>query len=281
MEELEMGTQLFDQVIGEAPPSTVDVVGIVRRENRRGAVRRVVSVATAAVSLSVFTAIGLGLTGGTGASSPPSVAGRDATSASAAPDVRFALVAQNQESASASAKRLSAALDAAFRKEAPGAAWIFSPERPGQTGPDGVPPKLSYRVVGEAKGVPEELFHGDSGVLNDGRKGSLHLGVNATDGAGENGTTVGRALKCPRSGPGKCTSGKAPSGARTIFLASTYGDVHVDTCVVGLPDGRSLSITHSNNFAADGSGPPQNGMPLTEAQVKAIAFDVAAHIKAS
>jgi hypothetical protein len=273
-----MDTQLFDEVIGEPPASTVDVGGIVRRENRRGAVRRVAGLATAVVSLSVATAIGLGLTGGTGASSPP-VAGGGA-SAPAAPDERFALVADNRESASASAKRLGAALDSAFRKEAPGAKWIFNPERPGQTGRDGVPPTLSYRVVGEAKGTPQELFHGDSGVLNDGRKGSLHLGVNATVGVSEDGTTIGRTLKCPPSGQRKCTAGKAPSGARTLFLTSASGGVHVDTCVVGLPGGRSLSITHTDNFGADGSIRVQTGMPLTETQVKAIAFDVAAQIKA-
>jgi hypothetical protein len=276
-----MGTQLFDEVIGDVPPSTVDVAGIVRREQRRGALRRVAGVATATVSLSVATAIGLGLTGGTGASSPPSAVGNGGAAGTGVPDVRFALVAQNQETASASAKRLSAALDTAFHKEAPTARWIFNPERPGQTGPDGVPPALSYRVVNAAKGVPEELFHGDSGVLDNGRRGNLHLGVNATGGPGEDGTTVGRTLICPSSGQRKCTAGKAPSGARMIFLTSISGGVRVETCIVGLPDRRTLSITHTNNYGADGSAPPQTGMPLTEAQVKAIAFDVAAKIKAA
>jgi hypothetical protein len=276
-----MGTHLFDEVIGDVPPSTVDVAGIVRRERRRGALRRVAGVATATVSLSVVTAIGLGLTGGTGASSPPSATGDGSAAVPGAQDVRFALVALNQETASASAKRLSAALDAAFRKEAPTAKWIFNPERPGQTGPDGVPPALAYRVVGAAKGVPEELFHGDSGVLNNGRKGNLHLGVNATGGPGEDGTMAGRTLTCPSSGQRKCTAGKAPSGTRMIFLTSNSGGVRVETCIVGLPDQRSLSITHTNNYGADGSGPAQTGTPLTEAQVKAIAFDVAAKIKAA
>jgi hypothetical protein len=276
-----MGTQLFDEVIGDVPPSTVDVAGIVRREERRGALRRAAGVGAAAVSLSVAAAIGLGLTGGTGASSPPSAAGNGGTAGADVADVQFALVAQNRETASASAKKLSAALDAAFHKEVPAAKWIFNPERPGQTGPDGVPPALSYRVVTAAKGVPEELFHGDSGVLNDGRRGSLHLGVNATGGAGEDGTTVGRTLTCPSSGQRKCTAGTAPSGTRMIFLTSVSGGVRVETCIVGLPDRRTLSITHTNNYGADGSGPPQAGMPLTEAQVKAIAFDVAAKIKAA
>ncbi len=275
-----MGTQLFDQLIGDVPPSTVDVAGIVRREKRRSAARRVTGVAAAVVTLSVTTAIGLSMTTSTGASSPPLAGGAAATGA-VTPDTRFALVSLTEESAAVSAKRLGAALDAAFRKEAPGATWIFDPELPGETGPAGRPPKLSYHVVDRSGKKSEELFSGSSGVLNEGRKGRLHLGVNATEGLGEDGAPQRDAGTCPPAGSQECKQGTAPHGAKTIFLTRTFDDgVRVSTAEVALPDGRALRVTHSNSFGADGSGAAQRTAPLTDAQLMAIVVEVAGHIKA-
>jgi hypothetical protein len=275
-----MGTQLFDQLIGDVPPSTVDVAGIVRREKRRSGIRRIAGVATAVVALSVTTAIGLTMTNSTGASSPP-VAGGASVAGTVVPDTRFALVANSEESAAASAKRLGAALAEAFRKEAPTAKWIFDPELPGQTGPDGRPPKLSHRVVDGKTKKSQELFHGGSGVLNEGRKGRLHLGVNAVDRPGEDGTPNRDAGTCPPAGD-KCTPGKAPNGAKTVLLTRTFEDTEglVQTAEVALPDGRALRITQSNNFGVGGGGPAQQATPLTSAQLMAIAIDVAGRIKA-
>jgi len=269
-----MGTDLFDQLVGELPPSTVDVVGIVRREKRRSTARRVTGLATAVAALGLTTALGLSMTGGTGASSPPSVAGGGTT---AAPDTRFALVAQSEETAAASAKRLAAALDAAVRKEAPDAKWIFEPDGSGRTGPDGRPPTLSYDVGPDGKS--KELFGGGSGILNEGRKGSLRLGVEPAEGVGEDGVRRPSSWKCAPT-VRKCTEGTAPSGAKTLFLSPKYGDVQMYGIEVQLPDGRSLRITVSNNFGDKGTGAAQPGTPLTSDQVKAIAFDVAAQIKA-
>lgn len=275
-----MGTPLFDQLIGDVPPSSVDVAAIVRREKRRSTARRVTGVATAVVALSVTTAIGLTMTSGTGTSSPPSVAGGSAPAGGGTPDTRFVLVANNEESAAASANRLGAALDAAFRKVAPGARWIFNPEVPGQTGPDDQPPKLSYVVLDGSAKKSQELFHGDSGVLNEGRKGSLRLGVNAVDGVGEDGTPQRKAGTCPPSGA-ECEAGTAPNGAPTVVLSKAFDNkVRVYTAEVALPDGRALRITVNNNYGAGGDGAPRQATPLTSTQALAIAVDVASHIKA-
>jgi len=273
-----MGTQLFDQLIGDLPPSSVDVAAIVRREKRRSRTRWFTGVATAVVALSVTTAIGLSMTSSTGTSSPPSAAGGSSPAGTTA-DTRFALVAYSEESAAASAKRLGAALDAAFRKEAPGATWIFDPEVPGQTGPDGQPPKLSYKVVDGASKKSQELFSGDSGVLNEGRKGSLHLGVNAIDGLGEDGTPQRKAGTCPPSGL-PCKAGTAPNGAPTIVLSKAFDAGRVYTAEVALPDGRALRISVNNTFGAGGDGAARQATPLTGAQALAIAVEVASHIKA-
>ena len=275
-----MGTQLFDQLIGDVPPSSVDVAAIVRREKRRSTTRWFTGAATAVVALSVTTAIGLSMTSSTGTSSPPSAAGGSSPAGTTTPDTRFALVAHNKDSAAASAKRLGAALDAAFRKEAPGARWIFNPEVPGQTGPDDQPPKLSYVVVDGASKKSQELFHGDSGVLNEGRKGMLRLGVNAIDGLGEDGTPQRKAGTCPPSGD-ECKAGTAPNGAPTIVLSRAFDNkVRVYIAEVALPDGRALRITVNNNFGAQGDDVARQATPLTSAQALAIAVDVASHIKA-
>jgi len=273
-----MGTQLFDEVVGELPTSTVDVDGIVRREKRRGATRRVAGLATAVVALSVTTALGLTMTGGTGASSPPSAAGGASGGAtSAAPDTRFALVADSKESAAATAKRLSYALDAAFRKEAPGAKWIFEPGVPGETGPSS-PPKLSYKTLQKPRSV--DIFAGDSGVLNKGNKGSLFLQTSPTVIKDEKGEVHRYSMECSPKAP-KCVEGTAPNGAKTRLSTFDYGDgIFSYNADVILPDERVLAIQSSNDFGPDGSPAAQRAMPLTGDQVLAIAIDVASQIKA-
>jgi len=271
-----MGTHLFDQMIGDLPRSTVDVAGIVRREKRRGAVRRVTALTTGAVALSVATALGLSMTGGTGASSPPSATG--ASAGATAPDAPFALVALTEESAAASAKKLSKALDAALRGTAPGARWIAEPGVEGRDTPDGEPPVLSYHV-GKDERKAHELFNGGTGVLNQGRKGSLHLGVEPAEGLGEDGVRRHNELTCPPSGR-HCEVERAPSGTKLVFQTWTSGDVRTDSYEVGLPDGRILRLLISNSFGAGGGPAPQKDTPLTRAQLKAIAIGVAGRIKA-
>lgn len=254
-----MGAQLFDEVIGDLPPSGVDIEGIVRREKRRRAARRATGLATAVVALSVTGALGLTMASGTGASSPPAAGPSASTSV---PDTRFALVADSAESAAGTAKRLSEALDVALQKAAPGAEWIFEPGVAGETGPDGQVPKLAYKVRKNG----QEMFAGDSGVQKDGRRGSLYLGIFPAG-----------TLDCPPKGP-QCVAGTTPGGAKTT-LVTVDGDVVVYHANVELPDKRVLTIIHSNDFGPDGAGAAQPDTPLTSEQTMAIAIDVASHIK--
>jgi hypothetical protein len=57
-----MSKALFDEVIGTSPPSTVDVLAIVRRRRRTFALRRVAIAATSVVAVSAIVAAGLSLT---------------------------------------------------------------------------------------------------------------------------------------------------------------------------------------------------------------------------
>jgi hypothetical protein len=274
-----MGTQLFDQVIGELPPSTVDVTGIVRQEKRRRA-RQVTGVATAVVALSVASALGLSMTGGPGASSPPAAVGTGTASAGAtAPDTRFALVAVTEETAAASAKRLSEALGDALRRQAPGARWIAEPGVEARDTPDGRPPILNYHA-GKDERTAHELFNGGQGLLNQGRKGSLHLGVEPSVGVGEDGRPRHNSLECTPSPGRTCTVTKAPSGAKMLFESWGDGGALTICYDMALPDGRILRILVSNTFGAQGGGPVQKATPLTADQLKAITIDVASRIKA-
>ena len=273
-----MGTQLFDEVVGELPMSTVDVDGIVQKEKRRGATRRVAGLAAAVVALSVTTTLGLTMTGGTGASSPPSAAGGASGATSAAPDTRFALVADSKESAAATAKRLSEALDAAFKKEAPGAKWIFEPGVAGETGPN-TPPQLSYKTVQRPKSV--DLFAGGSGVLNNGNKGYLFLQIGPTDLKSEDGKVLRFSMECSPKVP-KCVRGTAPNGAETRLSTIDYGDGMLSYyATVTLPDQRALTIYAGNEFGPDGSPAAQREMPLTDDQTLAMAIDVASQVKSA
>jgi len=285
-----MGTQLFDEVIGVLPPSTVDVAGIVRREKRRGMLRTITGAATATVALSVAVAIGLSGTGG--AKSPPSATGSalasDGPPATGvpAPDTRFRLVADSAESAAATAKRLSKALDASVRKEVPGSKWIFEPDYVGEPKrPDGQLPDLDAKVRKGRPGQSGQMFAGVSGVRNDGRKGSFHLIV-VIDEAPEDGpSTPVDPGACGADTGSTCTEGTAPNGAWTRLVTMADENGGKDPFVlyiasVGLPDGRYLILEISNDFGLDGAPAAQPDAPWTSDQLLTIATDLAGQIKA-
>lgn len=263
-----MSKQLFDELLGELPPSTVDVAAIVRREKRRHTALRVTSVATALVALSVTAAVGLTMAGGTGTSSPPQAGGE--TTPSVTVDTRFALVADSEESIEATARRLSERLEAALKKEAPDLKWIFEPNIPGEKGPDGQPMELGYK---EGKGVKkaQEMFAGTSGFRVGERKGSMHFAILNSEGA---------TVQCPPTIP-TCVDGTAPNGAKTSMLTFDYGDGVIEhSARVELADGRILTLSQTNDFGVDGAGAAQPGTPLTGEQTLAVATDVASQIKA-
>jgi hypothetical protein len=248
-----MGTQLFDEVVGELPPSTVNVDDIVRREKRRGAVRRTTGIVAAVVTLSVTTGLGLTIGGGTGTSSPP-------VASAATPETRFALVADNAETATATAKRLQLALDGAVRRQAPGATWLT-----------GEPPAISFKTTRERI----DMFTGEGNVAYDGRKGGLHLGISLIRPIAD-GPNAGKTidpLTC--AADAKCVEGKAPNGAQTALTL-------LDGTVigrVGLPDNRLLQITVSNEIGPDGAGQAQAATPLTGDQALAVAIDLASQVR--
>ena len=306
-----MRKNLFDEVVGEMPPSTVNTGEIVRREKRRKAIRAV-SFATALVAVSVGAGLTISGMGGTPARSaasafhtapspaasasrtaPPTCAsrlkagpgGRSCQSTQTATN-RFAIAAYDDRSAAATAKQLSTVFDDALHQEAPDASWIFEPDYVGQPrGPDGQPPQLTYDLRNGLPGNSGSMFSGGSGVVNDGRKGSLQLSVTPNpDQVAPTGEVID-LLKCEASRP-NCVEGTGPEGQKTVRWTIHYepapgSDVPFISCIVdvGLPGGRVLQLEGSNDFGIDGDPAAQRLTPLTSNQVSAIAIDIAGHIK--
>lgn len=285
-----MNQQLFDEVVGAPPPSTVDVAAIVKRERRRGAVLRVGTTMAAVLVLAVSAGVTVSIAARPGGTAqPPSTT-----------DTGFQLLADDRESAQATAQRLREALDHALKRAAPGAQWVSS-NRYENPAPDGQPPNL---FAADAPKEAQQMFNGGTGVAAEGRKGTLALDiVNFGPGApcdtadpkcgAENALPSHednkRHMFLSCRGATGCTERIGPNGEQMVVATDstklqqfsgpwsfTSYDVRVE-----LPDARTLSLTVTNEFGVGNqeSSLQQQDPPLTVDQVTAIALDVASKIK--
>jgi hypothetical protein len=275
-----MQQQLFDELIGTSPASTIDIDGIVKRQRRIGAARRLGGSMAAVLALAVAGGVALSSHAGPAGTAPATPL---AQASSPAADVQFRLVYDTQETAAATAKRLSRELDQALRKEAPAATWIRNPDFPREfQGLDGQPLKVMYMERKDGT----NYFSGGKGVLNEGRKGSLNLHIYPESwqimGPGPDHydwscTLPGDATTDIRA----CTPGKAPNGAK-LKIVTDHDKKSLLVwyyVAIELPDNRVLTLEVSNEFGGDGTI-AQAGSPLTLEQVRAITIDVANTIKA-
>ena len=285
-----MTQQLFDDLTADAPPSTVDVRGIIRRERRRRAFVRA-GVPGLAV-LAAASAVAVLGHGPASAPAPGPAVVAAAPSISASPPTGFRLVASNKAAAAATAESLRAALDAAVRKAAPGATWLSR----GNTGfdtPNGQPP----RITGDGlTRTVDQMFTGTTGLGFDGRKGKLSINIISMDQctggaltkcAGDQKSPKERQkdlqeglFACQPKAVLKCTASTGPDGRRQRVQTSTslHGFVSQETNVE-LADGRALMIAVDNEFVPPGGDPkndiPQPGVtPLSPAQVTTIATTI-------
>jgi hypothetical protein len=282
-----MTQQLFEDLTADAPASTIDVPGIVRRERRRRVGLRAGGSAVAV--LAVASTVAILSPGRAPAPAPSAVAVRPpAASAAATPATGFRLVADNRAATVATAKTLRAALDAAVHQVAPGATWLKQSAITPPT-PDGQPP----RIVGDDQKNPtDQMFSGATGITVGGRRGTLALGIISIDPC-----TGGKLAKCPPAGQTmteglfacqpaapKCTASTGPDGRRRRVQTSVslYGFASQETNVE-LADGRTLMLTVDNQFIVPGSGDQdhvaQRATPLSPAQVTAIATRIGDQIR--
>ena len=307
-----MTKQLFDDFVGAPPPSTVDVVSIVAREQRRRARLRINLAATAVVvAVAVATTAGATLSHRAGEASPqpgalPRAASSPSGTGSAAPSdaSTFRLVADNQESAEATGQRLTETLDDAVKRVAPDARWLGGASYGAPT-TDGPPPAMTSTGGAQASG---QMFYGGSNLQVGSRQGSLQLQItdyrlfcsDATASANPKcgPDVLARAkqgqenqLTCQmRNGPEPgCVQHTGPHGERVAVRTSSVkppklgGPWAFVTYEVRfeLPDGRVLDTSVSNEVdsAESGGRPHQQDSPLSVNQVVAIATDIAGKIK--
>jgi hypothetical protein len=268
-----MGHQLFDELIGTPPSSAVDVRGIVRRERRSRAFRRLGGSLAAVLALAAFGGVAVASQGtGGDPAVPQAVAPADGG------DTRFRLVFDTKESAKATAERLRHELEQGLRKEAPGARWISQSSRPGEARqPARRRPEIAYR---EQSGEILAL-QSTSGLVNDGRKGSLALTIVQFSAQAPYPWSCKARRTQERDSEQTCVEAVTPTGMKVQI--STYAGrrqpVVTYTVAVELPDNRVLDLLVSNVLDPSRESPAQRESPLSVAQARAIAQHVAAQIK--
>jgi hypothetical protein len=279
-----MTRQLFDEYIGQPPPSTIDVKAIVRTKRRRTIGAITASAFMAAALAATATAIALD----GGASHP--IADPSPPGSPAPTEAGFRLVADDRESARATAERLRKALDDAVHATAPSARWT-----------EGRPPEL-ISWVGHTKSG--EMFFGGGLLSVDGRAGGVSLQVivnhcNAPKPPPKRKCTPEESrreeqrlqndLRCgSRKVEGiTCVESRTPSGARmrtttaiqrmgSLRMTSIYNLVFVE-----LADGRVLYLGTSTrcDTTCDATGSPSQQQPvLSVSQLTDIATTVARQI---
>jgi hypothetical protein len=286
-----MTQHLFEDLTADAPASTVDVPGIIRREKRRRATIRA-GVPAAAV-LAVAAGIALLGPGNGPAPGPAAVAGPPSAGPAAAPPVPvgFRLVASDRATTAVTAKALRAALGAAVLHAAPGATWLAQGLTKTVT-PDGQPP----RIAGDDLAHPtDQMFSGTTGISLDGRRGTLSLNIISI-----NPCTGGALAKCPaqhgspaalrrdmvtglfacQPAAQKCAASTGKDGRRQRVQTSvSLGGFVSQETTVELADGRALMLTVDNQFIAPGrrdnhDDVAQSTPPLSPAQVTTTATTI-------
>ncbi|MFC4065360.1 hypothetical protein [Actinoplanes subglobosus] len=275
-----MSKHLFDELVADAPASTVDVPAIIRRERRRRTGLRLGGVAAVIVAVAAAGTLLIPEPPRVPLAMPPT----PEVSASTVPD-GFRLVADGQESAEATARRLRSALGEAVRDVAPDAHWLRLEGTDAGPAPDGQPPNFAFR----GSGVPtQQVFWGAQGIEAGGRTGELSVEIlsfepctDLTDAECRKQQKFKdnyrlmreRAVTCePNEWQRSCTQGD-----RRIAYTTYHPNQRMLThyVVIELADGRVLQMQTFNLFAGS---PAQKETPLTPGQLDGIATTLAARI---
>jgi hypothetical protein len=241
-----MTQQMFDDLVGQPPPSTIDVDAIVRNQTRRRRLRQapMVMAAVAVVAVGVVFA-GLG-TIGTAATSKGDVVRQEPAGG---PKIR--LVVDTAEGRAKSAEELTKAYDEAVKKAVPGAEWE-----------GGKPP----RVTDEEAAPPTKFMFG-AGLIVNGKPGALVIQISGE--GREDLPTL--QLNCDNP-DGNCKVTEGPNGEKLVVRRWDFrdgdwkkGDVYTSV-TVGLDNDRVLNLESHQDL-------------LTEKQISAIVSDLAGRIE--
>ncbi|GAA0247706.1 hypothetical protein [Cryptosporangium japonicum] len=244
-----MTQQMFDDLVGQPPPSTVDVDAIIRDRTRRRRIRQAPIVVAAVAVIAVgATVAGFGHLG-TG----PTSGGDVVVGKAPAGGTKIRLVVDTAEGKAKSAEELTRAYDEAVKKAVPGAEWK-----------DGTAP----RVTDAEAGPPAEFIFGAT-LIVDGKPGALVIQI---ENSGEEPYDLASfPLNCDNP-DGHCKVTEGPNGEKLVVRRWDFrdgawekGDVYTNV-TVGLGENRTLSLESHQDL-------------LTEKQVSAIVSDLASRIE--
>lgn len=239
-----MTQQMFDDLIGHPPPSTIDVDAIVQKQKRQRRIRQAPMVMAAVAVLAVGVAFaGFGGSGSGTTSRAGERAPVDGT--------RVQLVVDTAEARAKTAEELTKAYDEAVKKAVPGAEWK-----------GGKPP----RVTDEEAAPPTEFMFGATLIVN-GKPGALVITISGE--GREDLPTL--QLNCDNP-DGHCKVTEGPSGEKLVVRRWDFrdgdwkkGDVYTSV-TVGLDNDRVLNLESHQDL-------------LTEKQISAIVSDLAGRIE--
>lgn len=282
-----MNKQLFDDAIGELPPSTVDVDAAIARGRRADRLRRVanpVLATIAAVAVLLGGAVALLSNGDAGSApaAPPSSTTAPTTSADLC-DRTTPTAPPQPEKPAVTEDRLTAVLTELVSSRLPEGATLE--RNPLTKGPDGKPlgvehfysePKPFKDANGTGCKGGEDEYLGEASVRWSGGTGSVmvHIGREG----GWNGSAD--SIACDEPGVDRaetyCRVETTPNG--DLIKATSFGNAKgskTNRLDVVRADQTAIVI-ESANMASSGKypGPPDaSAIPLTLAQLKEIALD--------
>lgn len=291
-----MEKQHFDDAIGAAPPSTVDVDAVIARQRRAAWTRRAVGQGGAAAAGVVAVTFGVVAALPAGSGDTPTGAGPGVlvqattsvpTSTSSAPTGPPSPCTEGTPTAppapeqpATAAARLRSVLTAAVQRQLPGSELVANPVS--RYGGRSYGPLEFFHVLeqgvdlgnGSCK-VPADYFLARANVSDAAGTGNISAMVARLS------RTGGPSTTCPEPGvapeQSACDQHAGPNGE--IIVASTLhleGGPTVHRVEVTKTDGTGL-ILMAENVANDGKegGPPQRATPpLTHEQLIAIALDL-------
>ncbi|GAA0921712.1 hypothetical protein [Virgisporangium aurantiacum] len=252
--------QLFDEVIGTPPPTTIDSRAIVRHDRR---VRATLWSTLGATAMAAGLAVIVLATGGGPAGTPP--VGAPPADPMVRPDNRLELRSATREEAQVSAARLKAALDAAVRAAVPSAQWD--------------PKGFDITVIDYVSPLG---WIGPAGVTNGGVTGSVNVMLHgfptsikidpltcATLAAVPDKKADGQRGDNPASAP-PCVDATTASGKPVVTYTMNTKDTKRFEVRIGLADNRVMTIT---------SGGDENTPALTLDHLVRIAQEATDRIK--
>jgi len=271
-----MDKQLFDDAIGTAPLSTVDVEAVIEKQRRAARVRVVANPWVATVAAVVAVAAVVWTLPGASGNAPADPTG-DAGPTSESPidclegGEGMPTAPATPEDPAATSTRLTNVLRAALEANGPGLIW------------ESAEPTFSHvfregsRINDHSCMSPEDVFAAEANTADALGVGSLWIRVGRDGGQNELPKTCDQSESAVSIPPYTCTARTGPNGETIVIWESDDDGVHRYRVNVTKADGTTVLIdSHNVPLSRDGveiNGPTRPEAPLSIEQTIAVAVD--------